>query len=89
MSISTSLYWKSCGAKMTTSPNNTIVTDHSSTITDKSGNVWSITALGQVTVNGKVDLTTAHVLTLAYENGVVWQMNTSQLWWSKSSPAAA
>jgi hypothetical protein len=71
------------------SPNNTIVTDHNATIIDKAGNVWGITALGQISVNGKVDTTTAHVLTLAYENGGVWQMNTQRLWWSKSSPSAA
>jgi hypothetical protein len=26
------------------------------------------------------------VKTLAYENGQVWQMNTSDLWWAKTLP---
>lgn len=71
---------------MTASLNNTIVTDHVATITDKSGNVWAITALGQVSINGKVDPTTAHVVTLAYENGVVWQMSASRLVVQQNQP---
>ena len=55
-------------------------------ITDANGNVWSINASGQVLVNGVTDLTTANVVALAYENGQVWQENTSGLWWAKSSP---
>jgi hypothetical protein len=74
---------------MTASPNNTIVTAGLATITDKFGNVWGITTLGQVSVNGVPDQTSAHVVTLAYENGEVWQMNASRLWWGKTSPTAA
>jgi hypothetical protein len=57
-------------------------------ITDAQGNVWTITATGQVAVNGQVDPTTANVTHLAYVNGLVWQENTEDLWWSKTSPTA-
>ncbi|MEA2790366.1 MAG: hypothetical protein QOG73_2772 [Acetobacteraceae bacterium] len=57
------------------------------TIVDPRGNVWTITATGQVAVNGTVDSTTANVTHLAYANGLVWQENTHDLWWSKASPA--
>ena len=58
-------------------------------ITDALGNVWTITPSGQVAVNGKVDNTTANVTHLAYANGLVWQENRSDLWWSKTSPSAS
>lgn len=60
----------------------------SSAITDASGNTWTIVN-GQVAVNGVVDETTGNVTHLAYVNGEVWQENTSDLWWSKTSPAAS
>ena len=53
---------------------------------DANGNSWAI-ANGQVTVNGAVDPTTANVVELAYVDGHIWQENTSNLWWSKGSPA--
>lgn len=56
-------------------------------ITDSQGNVWTITADGLVAVNGVPDPTTANVTHLAYVDGLVWQENTSNLWWSKASPA--
>ncbi len=69
------------------SPDNTVVTAAGGgSITDASGNTWSITN-GQVAVNGTPDGTTANVTELAYENGLVWQENSSNLWWSKSSPS--
>jgi hypothetical protein len=58
-------------------------------ITDARGNVWTITAGGQVAVNGVADPTTKNVTHLAYANGLVWQENTSNLWWSKTAPSAA
>jgi probable HAF family extracellular repeat protein len=70
------------------SPNNTIVTSPGAVITDALGNHWAMRN-GQVIVNGVADLSTANVLILAYENGMVWQMNNDRLWWSKSSPSAA
>jgi endoglucanase len=71
------------------SPNNTVVTTAGPAIEDASGNAWSITAGGQVAVNGVADPTTANVTELAYENGLVWQENTAGLWWSKSIPSDA
>lgn len=70
------------------SPNNTLIAPGQS-ITDAQGNIWSITAGGQVAVNGQVDDTTANVTHLAYANGLVWQENTADLWWSKSAPTDA
>ena len=73
----------------TASPNDTMVLAGSgSTITDTSSNTWTITGAGQVAVNGVTDLTTASVTELVYVNKVVWQENSSALWWSKTSPAA-
>ncbi len=53
-------------------------------ITDANDDKWTITAGGQVAVNGVVDTTTARVIALAYENGQVWQENADRAWWSKS-----
>jgi hypothetical protein len=77
-------------AGQTSSPNDTMVLAGSSgTITDASGNQWTITGSGQVAVNGTADPTTANVTELAYVNNQVWQENSSNLWWSKTSPTAA
>lgn len=70
------------------SPDNTMVGAGGS-ITDSAGNVWTITDSGQVAVNGVPDPTTANVTHLAFANGLVWQENTQDLWWSKASPTAA
>jgi hypothetical protein len=69
---------------MPASPNN-MFAQQGVTITDAAGNRWTIVN-GQVVVNGVVDQTTANVVSLAYENGQVWQMNADRLWWAKSSP---
>ncbi|WP_428532685.1 hypothetical protein [Rhodopila sp.] len=74
---------------MATSPNNTIIMTPNTILTDANGNQWFINTAGQVVVNGVVDPTTGQVQTLAYENGRVWQMNTSDLWWSKALPSDA
>ena len=58
-------------------------------ITDASSNKWTITGTGQVAVNGVADPTTRNVTELAYVNNVVWQENSSALWWSKTDPAAS
>jgi hypothetical protein len=63
---------------------------------DAAGNRWSITAAGQVAINGVADTLTGAVVQLAYVNGVVWQQNNkpatqkpANLWWGKASPTAA
>jgi hypothetical protein len=61
----------------------------STIITDQNGDQWSITADGRVAVNGVADQNTDRVLALAYENGVIWQMNADGLWWSKGSASDA
>jgi ribosome-associated protein YbcJ (S4-like RNA binding protein) len=70
------------------SPDNTLI-GNSQSITDAYGNIWTITASGQVAVNGILDTSTADVTHLAYANGLVWQENTSDLWWSKSAPTSS
>jgi hypothetical protein len=70
------------------SPGNTLI-GYGGSITDAEGNIWTITADGQVAVNGQADPTTANVTHLAYADGLVWQENTQNLWWSKSSPTDA
>jgi sugar lactone lactonase YvrE len=76
------------GGEMVQSPDNTLV-GYGQAITDAQGNVWTITANGQVAVNRVPDPTTANVTHLAYANGLVWQENTADLWWSKTSPGAS
>lgn len=68
------------------SENNTVVSLAGQTITDSAGNLWEISD-GQVSVNGTIDPTTANVIEMAYENGLVWQKNADNLWWSKSAPS--
>ena len=70
------------------SANNTLIGQGQS-ITDAQGNVWAITPDGRVEVNGNADSTTSNVTHLAYANGLVWQENSHDLWWSKTSPAAS
>jgi hypothetical protein len=71
---------------MTASPNNTIIKSQNTILTDANGNLWYINSAGKIVVNGVVDQTTGNVKVLAYENGRVWQMNGSDLWWSKTLP---
>jgi len=71
------------------SPNDTAVIGTTSAISDASGNVWTITAGGQVAVNGIADPTTANVTELAYVNGTIWQENASKLWWGKTTASAS
>jgi hypothetical protein len=83
---------------VTASPNDTVVLAGSTAgITDANGNVWTITAGGQVAINGVTDTATATVAQLAYVNGTIWQQNTAGLWrgetvpndsWSATTPTA-
>ncbi|MGD0104567.1 MAG: glycoside hydrolase family 16 protein, partial [Rhodopila sp.] len=69
------------------SANDTVVIAASGgTMTDATGNDWTITSSGQVAVNNLADATTANVIELAYVNGTIWQENSSDLWWGKTSP---
>jgi endoglucanase len=77
-------------APATASPNDTVVKANApGGIIDASGNKWTITSNGQVAVNGVTDITTANVKELIYVNSEIWQENASNLWWGKTSPAAA
>lgn len=74
---------------ITPSPNlTTIIAPSSAVITDAAGNTWGISAAGQVSVNGSPYVGTANVIELAYVNGLVYQENASQLWWSITGPTA-
>ena len=67
---------------VTASPNGTVVLAGSSNaIIDTSGNKWTITASGQIAVNGVTDAMTASVKEIAYVNNTVWQENRANLWW--------
>ena len=66
------------------SPNGTVVTANTGgAITDSKGNVWTISESGLVVENGVADTFTANVTELAFKNGVLWQENTSFLWYAK------
>lgn len=61
----------------------------SAAVTDASGNAWTITAGGQVAINGTADATTGNVTELAYVNGTIWQENSANMWWGETQPNAA
>lgn len=69
------------GASFTPSPNNTVIAA-GGTITDATGNLWTINSSAQVLENGNYAAGTANVIELAYENGTIWQENSSNQWWS-------
>jgi hypothetical protein len=70
----------------TPSPNNTVINAGSGgSITDSTGNVWTITPSGQIAVNGAVDPVTNNVLQLAYVSNVVWQYTGYDIWYSYSA----
>jgi endoglucanase len=73
-------------APQPSSPDNTVITGPGQTIIGAQSNVWTITAGGQVAVNGTTDTTTSNVIELAYEKGLVWQESASKVWWSKTLP---
>lgn len=60
------------------------------TITDSNGDVWDVTAGGQVVRDGAVDTTTSSVTELVYVNGVIWRfVQSTGLWffWGGASGA--
>ena len=70
------------------SPNNTVVVQPGATITDPTGNNWSIQN-GQVYENGAVDAGTNNVDAIALVNGTIWQQanppgTPTALWWAKT-----
>jgi hypothetical protein len=67
----------------------TVISGSPAAITDASGNEWTIASNGEVAVNGVDDTTTANVTELAYVNGTIWQENSNDLWWGKTSPTAS
>src|ERR1700694_984486 len=57
-----------------------------SRIVDGRGNIWTLTANGQIERNGRVDRSTNSVLLLVYSGGAVYQKtsgmaNGQNLWW--------
>ena len=50
-------------------------------IIDDSKNVWTVTS-GVIYKNGKTAGYSADVIVLLYQNGVIYQENSSKLWWS-------
>ena len=71
----------------TPSPNGTMVLAGSTgAITDASGNQWTITAGGQIAVNGTVDAPTAKVVVIELLNGAVFQENSFGGWYSELQP---
>ena len=70
------------------SPNDLVYPGVGASVTDADDNVFTITPGGQVAVNGVADATTGRVDELAYYNGLVWQKNADNHWYSKSSAAS-
>ena len=68
---------------MTSSDGTVVTLVGGGTIVDTMGNQWSISASGQVVENGVTDTFTSNVTELAFKNSVIWQENTSFLWYAK------
>jgi hypothetical protein len=65
-----------------TSPNDTIVANGSTAaIIDGTGNKWTVVG-GVVYKNGTPAGSSANVTVIAYVNDVIWQENSTKLWWS-------
>ena len=67
------------------SPNNTVVLGIGASVTGVDDSVYAINSDGQITIDGVVDTTTANVDALGYANGVIWQKNADNSWYSKIS----
>ena len=72
----------------TTSLNGAYAVGIGASVTDGRGVTYVINALGQITINGKPDLSTGRVDALGFYDGLVWQKNADNLWFSKSTAAA-
>lgn len=72
----------------TVSPNGTYKIGPGASVVDAKGVVYAINASGQITINGKVDFTTGRVDALGFYDGLVWQKNADNMWYSKSSATA-
>jgi endoglucanase/chitinase len=68
------------------SPNGTIVTTVGPAITDANGNLWTLTAGGQIAVNGTIDPLSSGVIELAYVSSLIWRLNVTGQWFAKSTP---
>jgi hypothetical protein len=67
---------------ITPSPDDTRITPGTGSITDATGNVWTITPAGTIARNNVNDTTTKNVTLMALEKGVIWQQNTAGSWYS-------
>lgn len=72
---------------MATSVSGTYAVGPGSSATDNTGEVFAINGAGQITVNGRIDPTTANVEGLGFYYGLVWQKNADNAWYSKGSSA--
>lgn len=73
----------SADSTVITPSNPAAILDSGKNVYGSGKNVWTIID-GQVVRDGVADPTTANVIALEYKNGVIWQENADQLWWSYS-----
>ena len=78
--------WTETSAPDLTRSMGTLTMSSSSSLTDPSGNVWSIVD-SRIVVNGVVDPTTRNVTDVTYVDGVIWQKNADDNWYGKASPS--
>jgi hypothetical protein len=76
-------------ANVATSSNDTTIMPGSGSITDSSGDVFTISDAGTVDMNGGPLGYTANVIEAAYVNGNLWQENSSNLWWEYTGNPSA
>ena len=74
---------------MTATQSGTYLVGIGASVIDAQNSVYAIDNAGRVAINGVADPTTARVDGLAYANGLVWQKNADNHWYSKASPLAA
>lgn len=64
-----------------------VSSNNANQIFDTNANLWTINLAGQVVIDGRIDVTTAHVVQMALVNGVISQENASGNWYSKVKPS--
>ncbi len=69
-----------------TSPDDILYYGPGASVTDSAGNVYTITATGQLTIIGAIDPPSAGVEVLSYDFGEVYQKNDLNLWYSQTAP---